>query len=220
MGLTARGAWEVASAGTVAVVAVVMLGLFLHDRRQAGSSTAVDAVVYADDWRDWGASGIRMGAPDGSVVVAVFSDFRCPHCRSLVPVLDSLGGALGGKVAVEHHHYPLSAQGLSILSSVAAECAAEQDRFEAMYRTLFRHSDSVEEKGWLTLAADAGVEDLIRFEECMQKPPEAFPRIGAGRALGERLDVRGVPSVWINGELFGGERSLAALRKKAEELGL
>jgi protein-disulfide isomerase len=54
----------------------------------------------------------------------------------------------------------------------------------------------------------------------MEVPPEAFPRIGAGRALGERLGVRGVPSVWINGELFGGERSLAALRKKVEELGL
>ena len=44
MGLTARGAWEVASAGTVALVAVVMLALFLQDRRQAGSIT-VQAVA-------------------------------------------------------------------------------------------------------------------------------------------------------------------------------
>ena len=114
----------------------------------------------------------------------------------------------------------MSAQGLSILSSVAAECADEQGRLEEMYRTLFRQSDSVEEKRWITLAEDAGVEDLARFEGCMEAPPEALARIGAGRTLGERLGVRGVPSVWINGELFKGERSLAALRKKAEELGL
>ncbi len=67
MGLTARGAWEVASAGTVAVVAVVMLGLFLQDRRQAGSSAAVDAVVYAEG--TWHPSWIRWrgrwgGRPD------------------------------------------------------------------------------------------------------------------------------------------------------------
>jgi protein-disulfide isomerase len=218
MELTARGAWEVASAGTVALVGVVMLALFLHDRRQA-SIPPVPEPVYAEDWRDWGVSGIRMGPPDGPMVVAVFSDFRCPYCRDLVPILDSLVEEFRPQVTIEFHHYPLSLQGLSVLSAVAAECADQQGRFWELYRTLFRHFDSVEVRAWEVLASEAGVGDLTRFGACIEEPSEAFARIAGGRALGERVGVRGVPSVWINGELFRGERSLAALRKKVEELG-
>jgi len=214
-----RSAWDVASAGVVALVAVTMLMLFLHDRRQA-SIPPDSEPVYAEDWRDWQASGIRLGAAYAPMVVAVFSDFRCPYCRDLVPVLDSLVEEFRPQVSLEFHHYPLSPQGLSVLSAVAAECADQQGRFWEMYRTLFRHFDSVGVRAWEVLASEAGVGDVTRFGACIQEPSEAFARIAGGRALGERVGVRGVPSVWINGELFRGERSLAALRKKAEELGL
>ena len=84
-----QSAWDVVSAGVVALVAVTMLMLFLHDRRQASIQPDPEP-VYAEDWRDWEASGIRMGAAYAPMVVAVFSDFRCPYCRDLLPVLDSL----------------------------------------------------------------------------------------------------------------------------------
>ena len=57
------------------------------------------------------------------MVVAVFSDSRCPYFRDLVPVLDSLAGALGGKVALELHHYSLSA--LTALVRRAFGCLPE-----------------------------------------------------------------------------------------------
>ena len=68
-------------------------------------------------------------------------------------------------------------------------------------------------------AADAGVQDIPGFEECIQEPPATFARITAGRALGQRIGVNGTPEVWVNGELFLG-RTVEAFREKARELRL
>ena len=184
-----QSAWDVVSAGVVALVAVTMLMLFLHDRRQASIQPDPEP-VYAEDWRDWEASGIRMGAAYAPMVVAVFSDFRCPYCRDLLPVLDSLVEEFGPHVTIEFHHYPLSPQGLSVLSAVAAECGDQQGRFWEMYRTLFRHFDSVGVRAWEVLASEAGVGDLTRFGACLQEPSEVDSVTGESDAV----DLEGAAS--------------------------
>jgi protein-disulfide isomerase len=153
------------------------------------------------------------------MVVAVFLDFTCPHCRHLVSLLDSLSSEFPGEVAVEFHHFPLRGRDLAVPSAIAAECAHRQGRFSGTYHTLFSKMDSIGSKDWTSLAADAGVSDLAAFEACIQSPPDSFPRIAAGRVLGESIGVKGTPSVWVNGESFQ-IRTLGAFQAKADELGL
>ncbi len=57
------------------------------------------------------------------------------------------------------------------------------------------------------------------FQTCLQQPEDEFPRVGAGRTLGESLGVKGTPTVWVNGEPFQG-RAVEAFLEKAQELGL
>lgn len=217
--MTFLGIWEVISTAVVTVAAVTMLTLYLHDRQRVASPSDV-APTSADDWRDWGESGIRMGSDGATMVIATFSDFSCPFCRDLVPVLDSLGAEYPGKVAIEHHHFPLKRHEFAVPSAIAAECADRQGRFDEMYYTLFLQMDSIGLKSWDGLAADAGIPDMTRFQQCIRSSEEGFPRIAAGRSLGARIGVRSTPTIWINGQLFQGERSLAALRRRAKELGL
>jgi protein-disulfide isomerase len=216
--MTKREAWDIVSTTIVATAAVAMLAFYLHDRRQ-GVSLSESSRPYVEGWRDWGDSGIRMGAASAPMVVAVFLDFTCPHCRHLVSLLDSLSSEYPGQVAVEVHHFPLRGRELAVPSAIAAECAHDQGRFSGMYHTLFSQMDSIGSKGWASMARDAGVSNLALFEACIQSPADSFPRIAAGRVLGESIGVRGTPSVWVNGESFQ-TRALGAFKAKADELGL
>jgi protein-disulfide isomerase len=219
MRLTAREKLDVISTTVVVFAVLTMLAFYLHDRKPIRSPWEA-AHTYVEEWREWDESGIRIGAEEASMVVTVFSDFCCPFCRDLVPVLDSLRAEFPDDVAIEHHHFPLNRHEFAVPSAVAAECADQQGVFPAFYRMLFSQMDSIGSKAWGAFAAEAGVLDLPAFEECIQAPPDDFPRIAAGRALGERISVRSVPSVWVNGEAFLEQRILAAFLTKARELGL
>ena len=104
-------------------------------------------------------------------------------------------------------------------SAVAAECAERQGRFEAMYQLLFAQQESLGSKDWGDFAEEAGVPDVGTFEECLTLPADSFPRIQAGRDLGLRRNIRGTPTVFVNGRLFGG-RTFDDFRTAAERLGI
>lgn len=212
--MSMRDLLDVGSTVVVTAAAITMVGFYLVDRR----ATSDPPERHVEEWKDW-STGIPIGSEDGELVVDVFMDFTCPHCRNLVPVLDSARAEFGGDLTVRFHHFPLIKEGVSLKSAVAAECADQQDRFEEMFNTLYDQQDALAETSWIALAEDASLPDLQTFEECMAAPSSSFERIESGRALGESLGVRGTPTIWLNGWLFDQGRSVAALRERAEELG-
>lgn len=211
--MTKRDIWEIASTAIVTVSVVSMVALYLHDRTRAADSRE----KHEPDWQDWAETGIRIGPEDTPMVVATFVDFRCPYCRSLAPVLDSVLAEFKGDVALEIHHFPLESHELAVPTAIAAECADGQGKFRQMYYTLYNQMDSVGTKTWRALAADAEIGDIPAFEACIQLPGEKFSRIAAGRALGERIGVTGTPTVYVNGTLSR-QRSVAGFRDIAEKL--
>jgi protein-disulfide isomerase len=79
------------------------------------------------------------GAPDAAVLVVEFSDYACPYCQRWEkengPRIPS---AWPGRVAFAYLDFPLD--GLhpnAVAASVAAGCAARQDRFWQMHDLLF-----------------------------------------------------------------------------------
>ncbi|MYA64893.1 MAG: hypothetical protein F4139_04205 [Gemmatimonadetes bacterium] len=83
----------------------------------------------------------------------------------------------------------------------------------------FAEQDSLGSKDWAVFAEEAGIPDLAAFEECMKLPADSFARIDAGRELGLRRNVRGTPTLYVNGRRFGG-RSFEEFREVAEQLGI
>lgn len=215
MSITKRDIWELSSTAIVVVAAVSMLSVYLYDRTRAADSRQ----RYEPDWQDWAETGIRIGPDDATMVIATFVDFRCPYCRTLAPVLDSVVAEFRGHVAVEVHHFPLPSHELAVPTAIAAECAHQQGRFSQMYHALYDQMDSVGIKPWRAIAADAEIVDIPAFEACMQLPAERFRRIAAGRALGERIGITGTPTVYVNGTLTR-QRSFAAFRDIAKALGV
>lgn len=212
-----RAVWDAIATAVVSAAALIMLGFYLHDR------AGVDDLRprYEEDWRKWGASGIRIGSVNATMVIDVFVDFACPHCLRLTPVLDSVLEKFPHQVAARFQHFPLRMEGRSVESAKAIECATEQGRFRAMYGLL--SSTAPEERQsipWGILAAESGVGDLTSFRACIEEPLERFERVIAGRDLAERLGLQGTPTVWVNGRVFDRGRSMEAFLEKAEALGI
>lgn len=214
--MTRRDIWDIATNAIVTTSVVVMLPMYLQDRR---SRSAGSRIEHQSDWQAWAETGIRIGPDNARMVITEFVDFRCPYCRSLAPVLDSVFAAFDGDVALEIHHFPLAIHELALPTAVAAECADRQGKFRPMYHALYEQMDSVGKRAWRELAADPRIGDIRAFEACMHIPAEQFSRIAAGRALGERIGITGTPTVYVNGTLAR-ERSFGGFRDLARKLGV
>jgi len=67
---------------------------------------------------------------------------------------------------------------------------------------LFERQDDFGLKPWSDFAAAAGVSHLAAFDDCIKRT-DPIPRVEEGRALGRKFDVRGTPTIIINGWKLG-----------------
>ncbi len=169
-------------------------------------------------WRAWLPIGTTMGADSASVVVVSFSDFDCPSCgRFHLTVLKKTMEAFGPSVASTVIHFPLKIHRFAEISAVAAECAAEQGKFEEYADVLFLKQDSIGLKPWGSYALEAGIPERDRYQACVdaQKPLE---RVKAGRALAEEIGITGTPTVFVNGWRLPGPPGEAELSRAIQGL--
>lgn len=214
-----RTIMETAATMLVTVAAIVVASVYVHGQlagRSPSRGEAKDSEI--ENWQEDTALGIRVGPADARMVVTEFMDFTCPFCAMVVPAVDSLLAHYPTDAALVFQHFPLD-RPQSGPSAVAVECADRQGKFEPMYRLLFAQQESLGSKPWSAFADKAGIPDLAAFEECVKLPVDSFPRIQAGRELGESRNIGGTPTLFVNGRRFEA-RSFEELQEVAEELGL
>ena len=215
-----RTVMETAATLLVTAAALVVASVYVHGQLAGGSGSRGEVVEGSEieNWQEDTALGIRVGPADARMVVTEFMDFTCPFCAMVVPAVDSLLSHYPTDAALVFQHFPLG-RPLSLPVAVAAECADRQGKFEPMYRLLFAEQQSLGSKEWVTFAEEAGIPDLAAFNECVKLPADSFPRIDAGRELGERRNVTGTPTLFVNGRRLGA-RSFEEFQELAEKLGL
>lgn len=208
--------FDVASTIVVVVAAVAMVGFQAFGRPTVQAGSPPTTTAFVDTWEEDNESGIWMGSRDARMVITGFMDFTCPYCQQLAPVIDSLMTVHPNDVAFVFQHFPLG-RPQSAPAAIAAECAERQGRFSQVYGLIYERLDPAAETPWLEVAEAAGVPHLDEFSSCITLPQEEFPRIEAGRSLGERIGIRGTPTIWINGEVLA-IRTLSAFESKLAEI--
>ncbi len=211
---------ETAATMLITAAAVVVASVYVHGHLAGGSPSRGKGLeaTEIENWQEDTDLGIRIGPADARMVVTEFMDFTCPFCAMVVPAVDSLLAHYPTDAALVFQHFPLD-RPQSVPAAVAVECADRQGRFESTYRLLFAQQESLGSKPWATFAEEAGIPDLAAFSECVSMPADSFPRIDAGRDLGEARNIGGTPTLFVNGRRFDA-RSFAELREVAEKLGL
>lgn len=183
--------------------AVAMAGTMVRQAsRSAGPQRVPEAPpTRVSNWESLSASAITIGNAGNAVRVLEFADFECPFCRKFDSTMRAIETANPRTVTRLFVHHPLKMHRFAIPAARAAECAGEQSKFSEMHDLLFVKQDSLGLKPWISYARDAGIANTAEFERCIGRTTP-FPRIEAGTALAEAYQVKGTPTVIINGWRF------------------
>lgn len=136
------------------------------------------------------------------VTFVEFLDFECEACGAAYPAVEQLRERYGDEVTFVVRHFPL--HGNSEAAARAAEAAAAQGEFEAMYQRLFEaqaewsHSDTSQEDVFFGYAEDLGL-DMEEFR-AVYDDPATLEKIERDQADGKALGVTGTPTFFLDGE--------------------
>jgi protein-disulfide isomerase len=200
MEANAKSRWDTAL--TVVLVACALLTTALVLRRELLPQSAQPAMpqkpVFVDDWKSHLSKGTRLGSAEAPVQLIEFADFECPFCASFHKTIESVRERYPTQIAITYVHYPIQGHRFAEPAARVVECAGEQGRFEAMHARLYEWQDQLGLKQWSEFATAAGVADVAAFETCVRRT-DPLERVVEGRKLADQLDVRGTPTVIING---------------------
>jgi protein-disulfide isomerase len=160
------------------------------------------------------AANPSLGAAHAKVVIQMWSDFECPFCADVHPVLTELLSAYAGKVRLVWHDYPLPFHAHSRLAANAGREAYAQGGAEAFWKfhdAVYSASRArLDAEGLTQFAAKAGL-DQTRFREALgtqRHDAEITRDFDTGSALG----VKGTPAFLVNDYFFLGAVPLEIMR--------
>lgn len=202
-GLFMRELIDRAMSIVLSVAAVLVAGALVHrefftDNR--GPERPKSEYVAA--WRNLVEQGRAVGPPNAPVTLIEFADFECPFCGKFNGSIQQVLRRYPQQVDYVFIHMPIASHRHSLAAARAAECAQESGRFGSMVDALFRGQDSLGTKPWTSFAREAGVIDTARFAACA-RDTTSMPIVQSGAALGEKMRIRGTPTVLLNGWMYG-----------------
>jgi protein-disulfide isomerase len=187
-----QGRIPVAAGVTAIDIAPQGESLYLIDK-DASSFTALSVDFVLDI--DTVGSPVR-GAADAPVSMVVFTDFQCPYCIKLVPLLDEILEKNQGKVKIIFKNMPLQFHEMAEPAARAALAANEQGKFWEFHDKLFTTSQ-LNSDAITSIARGLGL-DMARFENDM-KSPEIRQKLNKDMLDAQKAGVTGTPTVYING---------------------
>jgi thiol-disulfide isomerase/thioredoxin len=137
------------------------------------------------------------GREDAPVVITVFSEFQCPYCATLAPVLDQVLQKHQGRVKIVFKNFPLRNHSFAMAASAAAMAGHKQGRFWEFHDRLFEKVDRLSMETIQETASQMGL-DMERFRKDMQSE-EVMKSIRQDMSDGGQAGVAGTPSIFVNG---------------------
>ncbi|MCI5221790.1 MAG: disulfide bond formation protein DsbA [Candidatus Electrothrix sp. AR4] len=155
-----------------------------------------------------------IGKKDAPVTLVVFSDFQCPFCSKVQPLLEEVLEKNPDSLRVVFKHLPLKMHKQAGPAALAAIAAHEQGKFWEMHDALFAISKKLNKGSIEKAAADVGL-DMEKFKKDLNSPATKKKlqddMISAGKA-----GVGGTPTLFINGRQVTG-RGTEILQKMIDQ---
>jgi protein-disulfide isomerase len=139
-----------------------------------------------------------IGSKDAGLAIVEFTDYECPFCtRFDQQTLPRLKASYidTGKVRLITRDMPLVFHSNAAGAALAANCAAEQNGYQAMRTGLFSNTQSLGQALFRKLATDNKL-DVAALETCMQDPARA-DEIRKDARYAASLGVTGTPTFFI-----------------------
>lgn len=145
------------------------------------------------------ASPVR-GDADGPVTIVEFSDFQCPYCARAAPLIAEVLKKYPKGVRFVYKQFPLPMHGAARPAAHWSLAAQEQGKFWEMHDVLIQNQPTLDPSKAEEYAKQAGL-DVKRFRSDLEKKRADYDkRIDAEMRLGNEIDVRGTPTLFIDGK--------------------
>jgi protein-disulfide isomerase len=168
----------------------------------------------------------QLGNPQAKIQIIEFSDFQCPFCKRAAFTLKASLKEFRKDIVYYFVNYPLDQScnpGLeatlhptACLAAKAAICANRQGKFWEYHELVFENQKRISRSLLVDLAATTRL-DGPTFENCLTSS-DADQILSSEIALGQKAEVRGTPSIFINGRLFRDWNKADRLRRVIEVL--
>jgi cyclophilin family peptidyl-prolyl cis-trans isomerase/protein-disulfide isomerase len=159
---------------------------------------------------DW-----KLGPDSAPVTIIEWSDFQCPYCSAVAPLLKKLAEAHPKDVQIVFRHFPLPIHDKSLLAAEATEAAGAQGKFWEMEALLFEKQADWTDKpveearvAWTQYAGQIGL-DVKRFNADLDAG-KYTSKAQAALDLAEQLGIGGTPFLLINQEPWPQDMSYLA----------
>jgi len=165
----------------------------VNNVKQTFSSVAVSFVVDVDT------TGAPIKGPvDAPVTLTLFTDFECPYCHQIIPLLDEVVAKNPKTVKLAFKNLPLKMHRFAEPAARAALAAQEQGKFWEFHDRLFAEK-KLSDEAIKQIAVDLKL-DMAKFEKDMASP-EIQAKIQKDIADAQNAGVSGTPTIFINGRV-------------------
>ena len=135
-----------------------------------------------------------MNAP---VTIVEFTDFQCPACAAMHPVLEEVLKTYGNKVRFVVRDFPLNQHEFARKAAEAANAANAQGKFFEYAAVLFKNQKALDVPSLKKYASELGL-DRARFDAALDRGLYA-EEVKKDIADGEIYGVGSTPTIFING---------------------
>jgi protein-disulfide isomerase len=156
------------------------------------------------------------GPKDAAVMVAEFSDYRCPACRAAKPTVQKIRKQYEDRVRWVFKNFPLPQHEGAEEMALAAHCAQDQDAFWKFHERLFEDDDIEAEPDSLAEAAEGLELDVEAFRRCLEDEKHR-DRIERDRQEGMDAGIAATPTFIVNGRFLTGKPSFEEFSEVIEE---
>lgn len=140
------------------------------------------------------------GVTTAPVTIVEFTDFQCPSCAAMHPVLEEALKLYGNKMRLVIRDFPLAMHANARNAAEAANAAHAQGKFFEYAALLFKRQDALDVPSLKKYASELGL-DRARFDAALDGGTFAA-EVQRDIVDGEMYGIDGTPTIYVNGVLL------------------
>ena len=137
------------------------------------------------------------GERNAPVTIVVFTDFQCPSCAAMHPVIDEVTKTYANRARLVIRDFPLAMHPQARKAAEAANAANAQGKFFEYIAVLFKNQSALDVASLKKYATDLGL-DRAKFDAALDSGQYAA-EVNKDAVEGEAYGIDGTPTIFING---------------------
>lgn len=143
-------------------------------------------------------ASFAKGPESAAVTMVTFTDYQCPYCRQVAPVLDSFARLHAKDLRWIAKNFPLEMHADAKKLATAVIAAGRQGRYFEYQSKLMAGADSPSDEDLSRFGRELKL-DMKRFKADRESPQVSAPLLAEEINQAVTLGVKGTPSVFLNG---------------------